>query len=330
VPLTARNFERMVFETAIYDKSRQGDPGPKLRRGTQILLTPFAHIGGILGLFVCLAAGRSACLLERFTVADFVDAVVRHRPKVAGAPPSALRMILDADVPAERLSSLVAFRAGTAPLDPNLADEFTARYAIPVLQNYGATEFAGGVAGWTLEDHREFGSAKRGSVGRMHDGVEARIVDPDTGEVVAPGVEGLLCLRAAHLGDGDWVRTTDLATLDEDRFLWIIGRYDNAIIRGGFKIIPDDVVRALELHPAIREASVVGMPDPRLGQVPAAAFIVRHGAPAPRSEELADFLRSKLLPYQVPVKFVALSEFPRTPSMKVSQPDLRRILAQSG
>jgi len=77
-------------------------------------------------------------------VEAFRDAVVRHRPKVAGAPPSAIRMILDADVPREDLSSLLAFRTGTAPLEADLADAFFQRYGIPVLQNYGATEFAGG------------------------------------------------------------------------------------------------------------------------------------------------------------------------------------------
>ncbi|NWG53484.1 MAG: long-chain fatty acid--CoA ligase [Hydrogenophilaceae bacterium] len=327
VPLKTRNFERMVLETAIYEKGRRGDDQPKLRGGVQILTAPFAHIGGLLTLFTCICAGRKGALLERFSVEAFVDAVSRHRPKTAGAPPSALRMLLDADVPKEKLSSLVVFRTGTAPLDPDLADAFLARYGIPVLQNYGATEFAGGVAGWTLEDFKDHHKAKRGSVGRVHAGVEARIVDPETGAPLAPGETGLLELKAAHLGDGQWVRTTDLAALDEDRFLWIKGRHDNAIIRGGFKILPDDVVRAIELHPAIREASVVALPDPRLGQVPAAAYIIKANADAPSEEALRAFLRERLLPYQLPVRLLAVAEFPRTPSMKVSQPDLQALFA---
>jgi long-chain acyl-CoA synthetase len=325
IPLKAATFEQAIVDAGVFDGRKPGDP-PRLRAGVQILNAPFAHIGGVFGLFNVIAAGRQSCLLDRFTVEGFADAVRRHRPKVASAPPSALRMILDAQVPKEDLASLVAFRAGTAPLDPDLADEFHARYGVPVLQNYGATEFAGGVAGWTLADFKTYPTEKRGSVGRVMPGISARIVDPETGAELALGAEGLLELKARHLGDGkSWLRTTDLAVLDGDDFLWIRGRFDNAIIRGGFKVLPDDVVRALEQHPAIREAAVVALPDPRLGQVPAAAYTVRGGSMAPDEAELRGFLREKLLPYQVPVRLLQVGELPRTPSLKVSQPDLKAL-----
>jgi len=327
IPLKATSFARGILEAGVYDGRGPDDP-PRLRGGVQVLNTPFAHIGGVFGLFNCMASGRKACLLERFTVESWVDAVRRHRPKAAGAPPSALRMLLDADVPKADLESLVAFRTSTAPLDPELADEFYARYGIPVLQNYGATEFAGGVAGWTLADFKAHHGQKRGSVGRLNPGVEARVVNPDTGDALAIGEQGLLELKAAQLGDGkSWVRTTDLAVLDADQFLWIKGRYDNAIIRGGFKVIPDDVVKALEAHPAIREAAVVGLRDARLGETPAAAYRLRADAEPPSEDDLRAFLKTRLLPYQVPVRFLCLEEFPRTPSMKVSQPDLKALFA---
>lgn len=325
VPLKARTLEQAVIDAGVYDNRKPGDP-PRLRGGVQILNAPFAHIGGVFGLFNCIAGGRSSCLLDKFSVMEWVDAVRRHRPKVAGAPPSALRMILDADVTKEDVASLVAFRTGTAPLDPDLADAFYEKFGIPVLQNYGATEFAGGVAGWTIGDFHKHHKDKRGAVGRMNPGCEARIVDPETGAVQPFGTEGLLELRAGHLGDGaSWMRTTDLAVLDADDFLWINGRFDNAIIRGGFKIFPDDVVRAMEQHPSIREAAVVALPDPRLGQVPAAAYIAKSGAGLPSEEELRAFLKERLLPYQVPVTILVVDEMPRTPSLKVSQPDLKKL-----
>ncbi|HEV2530434.1 class I adenylate-forming enzyme family protein [Phenylobacterium sp.] len=325
IPLKTATFEQAILDAGVFDGRKPGDP-PRLRPGVQILNAPFAHIGGVFSLFNCVSAGRQGCLLDRFTVEGFVDAVRRHRPKVASAPPSALRMILDAQAPKEDLASLVAFRAGTAPLDPDLADEFYERYAIPVLQNYGATEFAGGVAGWTLADFRAHPKDKRGSVGRVMPGISARIVDPQSGAALPFGHEGLLELKARHLGDGkSWLRTTDLAVLDSDNFLWIKGRFDNAIIRGGFKVLPDDVVRVLEQHPAIREAAVVALPDARLGQVPAAAYTIRGGSAAPAVEEIRSFLRERLLPYQVPVRLLQVSELPRTPSLKVSQPDLKAL-----
>ncbi|MEO5598153.1 MAG: fatty acid--CoA ligase family protein [Novosphingobium sp.] len=328
IPLKAKNFDQMILDASRFEK-RTSDEGPKLRNGVVILNTPFSHIGGLFGLFNTLSAGRKACMLDRFQVEPFIDALYRHKPKTVSAPPSALRMILDADVPKEKLASLVVFRTGTAPLDADLADAFRDKYGIPVLQNYGATEFAGGVAGWTMEDYKQWPTEKRGSVGRMNPGVEGRIVDAGTGAEVPRGSPGLLELRSANLGDdGAWMRTTDLAKMDEDGFLWILGRADNAIIRGGFKVIPDDVVRALESHPAVLEACVISLPDRRLGEVPVAAFKIRRGHDV-AEVELKEYLRSKLAPYQVPVQYLRVDEFPRTPSMKISQPALRELFVEA-
>lgn len=329
IPLPYRNLEKALLGAAAYEKGRRADAAPKLRSGVQIVSAPMAHIAGVVAVMNNILAGRRICLLEKFTVVGFRDAVVRHRPKVAGAPPSALRMIMDADIPREDFSSLLAYRTGTAPLDPDLADAFYERYGIPVLQNYGATEFAGGVAGWTLEDFKAYWKLKRGSVGRINPGIEARITDPDTGAELPRGSEGLLELRGANIGDGrSFVRTTDLATLDENGFLYIRGRHDNAIIRGGFKILPQDLVNALEQHPAIREAGVAGIADTRLGQVPAAAYILKTGVTAPDEDTLKAFLRERLMPYQIPVLLIAVDEFVRTPSMKISQPALVELLEQ--
>lgn len=326
IPLPLRNLEKALAGAASYEKGRDPDAAPRLRSGVQIVTAPLAHVAGITGLMNNLLAGRKICLIERFTVEAFRDAVVRHRPKVAGAPPSALRMLLDADIPKEDFASLVAFRTGTAPLDADLADAFHERYNIPVLQNYGATEFAGGVAGWTLDDFKAHWREKRGSVGRLNAGAEARVVDPDSGAPLPAGDEGLLELRAPNVANGrDWVRTTDLATVDGDRFLWIRGRYDGAILRGGFKILPDDIVKAMQAHPAIREASVTGLKDRRLGEIPVAAWIARQGVEAPDAESLREWLKERLMPYQVPVRLLRLDDFPRTPSLKVDLPALRAL-----
>lgn len=324
IPLKATNFERMTLDAAVFE-SREAGAAPRLSRAVSIINTPFSHIGGIFTLFMTLTAGRKGCLLDRFRVDEFVDALRRHRPKAIGIPPSALRMLLDADVDKEALSSLMVVRTSTAPLDPALADAFEDRFGIPVLQNYGATEFAGGVAGWTFEDHRKHGKDRRGSVGRINPGVEGRVVDQETGAPLPYGETGLLELRAPSLGDGvNWLRTTDLAKMDADRFLWIVGRADNAIIRGGFKVFPDDVVKAIEAHPAVLEAAVVAMPDERLGQVPAAAYRLRSGQSLD-VDELRTWLRRRLSAYQMPVGLLQVDDLPRTPSMKPSQPELRGL-----
>ena len=331
IPLSARKFEHALIGAAGFEKGRDGMSDFRLRSGVQIVFAPLAHIAGITGLMNNLLAGRKICLVERFTVDAFRDAVSRHSPKVVTAPPAALRMVLDADIPAEELSSLTAWRSGTAPLDPDHADAMYERYGIPVLQNYGATEFAGGVAGWTMDDFKAHRKDKRGSVGRVNKGIEARIVDPETGDELPAGDTGLLELRGGNVAaGGEWTRTNDLASLDADNFLWIRGRHDGAIIRGGFKILPDDVIRAMELHPAIREAAVTGVADARLGQVPVAAYVAKRGCVSPSDEDLKAFLKERLMPYQVPVRILQLDDFPRTPSMKVSQPALKELFEAAG
>lgn len=324
VPLTRAAFDASFAGFTRYERGREFADAPVLRSGVTIVVNPLTHIGGIYGCIGALASGRKIALLERFTVDAWVGAVKRNQAKVAPAVPSALKMILEANVPNEDLSSLSAMISGTAPLSPDVVDEFYARYGIPILANYGATEFAGAIAGWNIDDFRNYWSEKRGSVGRLHSDIEARVVDPETGDSVKSGHEGLLELCGAQLGNGGtWLRTTDRAVLDADNFLFIKGRSDNAIIRGGFKVQPDDVVKALHEHPAIREAAVVGVPDDRLGEVPAAAIILKDGAEQPA--DLKDYLKTKLIAYQVPVHYRFVTDFPRTPSMKPSTPGLQAL-----
>ncbi|MDB5422892.1 MAG: AMP-dependent synthetase and ligase [Phenylobacterium sp.] len=329
VPLKLSVLERQLVEAAGGQRHAPGEAAPILAAGVGIMSGSLVHIGGVWGVLGQAMSGRPSCMLERFTVADWRAAVVEHRPKAGGAPPAALRMILDANIPKADLQSLVTLGAGSAALDPAIVDEFLARYDLPVLSNYGATEFAGGVASWSYRAFREYWTTKRGAAGRIHKGIEARVVDPQTDTELPLGAEGVLELRGFAAGDGDsWIRTTDRAVLDAERFLWIRGRADNAINRGGFKVQPDDVIAALEQHPAVREASVVGLPDRRLGEAPVAAIVLRSGAPRPSDDELAAWVRGKLIAYCVPVAFRVVDELPRTPSMKVSIPAVRELFSE--
>ncbi len=328
VPLKTSVLEQQLIEAQGGRRAPDAkDPPP--RAGASLMHASIVHIGGVWGVLGSAMARRPICLMEKFTVAEWRAAVAEHKPMAGGAPPAALRMILDANIPPAELASLTSLGAGTAPLDPEVVDEFLRRYDLPVLSNYGATEFAGGVASWSLKAFRENWAAKRGAVGRVHRTTEARVVDPETGAEQPFGQEGVLELRGFATGDeAAWTRTTDRAVLDADRFLWIKGRADNAIIRGGFKVHPDEVVAVLEQHPAVREASVVGLPDRRLGHVPAAALILKGGAATPADAELADWVRGRLMAYCVPVAFRIVDDLPRTPSMKVSMPAVRELFEE--
>ena len=300
---------------------------PVLATGVRIIPEPMVHISGVWSTVTSLVAGRRMALVDRFRVDAWLDLVRRHRPKALSLVPASVRMVYDADVDPADLASLKAVTCGTAPLDPELQAAFEQRYGIPILIQYGATEFAGGVAGWTAADHAEWITTKRGSVGRANGGVELRIVDVDSGTPLGPDEVGILEARSAQLNDGtDWVRTTDLGRIDADGFLWITGRADGAIIRGGFKIIPGEVAEVLQGHPAVREASVLGEPDERLGQVPVAAVELHADAEPITGDELKAWAADQLTGYQVPVRIHVVDALPRTPSLKVSQPALRAML----
>ena len=133
-----------------------------------------------------------------------------------------------------------------------------------------------------------------------------------------PGQTGLLEARGGQLPgkEGVWLRTTDLATIDDEEFLFVRGRADDAINRGGFKIPPSVIEDALDAHPAVDEASAVALPDDRLGQVPAAAVTLLSPA---TEEELMEYLTSRLTRYQRPVAIKVVDQLPRTPSLKISR-----------
>jgi long-chain acyl-CoA synthetase len=290
---------------------------PRLGQRADILWAPLAHISGLYFAIAAAIDGRGIALLERFEVGPWVELVRRHRPGYVRLPPTALRMVLDADVPDDAFISVRAVGSGTAALAPEHAEAFEDRYGIPVLTNYGATEFAGAIAGWTLNDKSRWDRRKRGSVGRARPGVELRVVDAETGAAVPPGEVGLLEARGRQLpGDGAWQRTTDLAAIDADGFLFIHGRADDAINRGGFTIPPGLIEAALLAHPAVDEASAVGLPDPRLGEVPAVAVTVVSPV---TEQELMEYVASRLAGYQRPVSIRVVQQLPRTPSLKVSR-----------
>jgi acyl-CoA synthetase (AMP-forming)/AMP-acid ligase II len=283
------------------------------RRGIAIVNAPLVHIGGVYRVLQCVSEARPFVFLPRFELASWTRAVRAHRPKAVSLVPAALRMVLHSDLTRDDLAGIHAVTSGTAPLSADDADAFTEKFGIPVLTSYAATEFGGGVAGWNLADHQRYWQAKRGSVGRASLGAQLRVVD-DQGEPLGPDEAGLLEVKPGQLGPAvDWIPTTDVARIDADGFLWILGRADQAIIRGGFKVMPDDVRAALESHPAVQGAAVVGRTDDRLGETPVAMVELRDAVSA---EDLAAFLRTRLARYEIPTDIAIVEAIPRTPSGK--------------
>jgi len=289
---------------------------------------PLGNISGIYGLIPPLLRGHRVAWVERFSVAAWRDYLRRHQPERGSLPPAGFQMVLDADVPPEELACLRCIASGAAPLALDVHRAFEAKYNVPILMSYGATEFGGPVTSMTLELHAQWGQQKLGSAGRPIAGSQLRVVDAETGAPLPPGEEGLLEVMTPRIGD-KWLRTSDLAIIDADGFLFYRGRADGAIMRGGFKVLPDTVERALLLHPAVAAAAVVGMADARLGQVPAVAIQIKLDVPRPSASELEQHLRAHTFATHIPAAWQFVDELPRTASMKVDYSAVRELFNAS-
>ena len=251
--------------------ARPTRPSTQLRRGVAIVNSPLVHLGG---LFRVLPVRHRRPLVLRSSSGSRSRAgstpCAATGPATASLVPTALRMVLEADLDPADLASLRSVVSGTAPLDPDDADAF-----LDALRRARARHLRGhrvrrrrGRAG-TSKDHRAHWADQAGERRPGPRRVRAARGRPrHRRRRCRPTPRACSRCEAGQLGDGGWVRTTDLARIDADGFLCILGRADQAIIRGGFKVLPEDIKAALERHPAVRGAAVVGRDDRRLGAVP--------------------------------------------------------------
>ncbi len=327
VPLGRKQLEAALSAALEHNNRPEIRDKPVLTGAVGLVTIPIVHIGGMWSLLQALVAARPIVMLERFTLAGWHAAIAEHKPTLAGLPPPAIRAVLSSDIRREDLASLRAVISGTAPVDPSIVDAFYEKFGIPILITYGATEFAGAVAGWSLKDFRASWAQKRGSVGRAFPGARLRVIDDD-GTVLATGQSGRLQVASPQVStstDG-WVTTNDLAHIDGDGYLYIDGRADDVIVRGGFKVAPEAVARALRAHPAVRDAAVLGRDDDRLGQIPVAAVELTSGSVT--GEELRDHCRKTLTPYEVPAEVFVVDELPRGAALKVDRARLIAMLEE--
>ena len=177
----------------------------------------------------------------------------------------------------------------------------------------------------TEEMYDEWGDRKRGSVGKACKGVSIRIRDQDNGELLPAGEVGVVEVQVERLGP-EWIRTTDLGLIDADGFVYLRGRSDGAIVRGGFKILPETIEQVLTSHPDIAAAVVVGIPDPRLGKVPAALVQAISPEQKPDADELKAHVRQHLYATHVPTNIWVVDQIPRTPSLKIDRATARAVV----
>jgi long-chain acyl-CoA synthetase len=293
---------------------------------------PLFHVFGlnvVLGLM--LSAGASVVLVERFDPASALDTIRdRKVTLVSGAPPmyAAWAAIDGADPDAFATVRLAT--SGAAPLSDEVSRAFTERFGVPIRQGYGLTEAAPVVTSALPE-----GPQKPTSIGIPLPGVEVRLVDEqgddtfagDPGEIwvrgpnVFPGYwRNDEATRAALTADG-WLRTGDIAVVDDDGWLYIVDRAKDLIIVSGFNVYPAEVEDVLLEHPGVAAVAVVGVAHPHSGET-VKAFVVPETGRLIDEDELIDFCTTRLARYKCPTKVMFVESLPQGVAGKV----LRRAL----
>jgi acyl-CoA synthetase (AMP-forming)/AMP-acid ligase II len=339
-PKSVMLSERQVAWTA--DAVRSSHELSPQDRGLTVL--PFFHVNApVVSLCASLLAGSAVVIARRFSRQHFWEWVERYQVTWVSIVPAIVAILLETPRPAFLPGSLRYVRTGSAPLPPADLYAFEARFGVPVIETYGLSEAASQIVANPVPP----GVHKPGSAG-LPVGVALRICSPREGNEqelhdVPQGGTGEICVAGPSLirsyqydrgkesfQDG-WFRTGDLGYLDEDGYLFIKGRLREVINRGGENIAPREVEEVILSYPAVREAAVVGRPDPIYGEQVVAYLTVRENWREQSLPQLRDHLRRHLSPQKIPVDFIVLDELPKNATGKIERRLLRaREQAQYG
>jgi acyl-CoA synthetase (AMP-forming)/AMP-acid ligase II len=303
---------------------------------------PLFHINGlVVGVLSTLVAGSTLVLDSRFSRRHFWDRVADHDVTWLNLVPAIIGLLADTAPPAGLTGRIRFARSASAPLAPGTLGRFEGRTGISVLETYGMTEAASQIAANPLDPRRR----RPGSVGQGV-GIEIRVVD-ETGGPVGPDTVGSVEIRGDHVVEhywtatehglvarparraGGWLATGDLGRFDEDGFLFLVGRRDDVINRGGEKLHPAEIEAVLLGDGRVTAAVVVGRRHPVVGEEPV-AFVLADVPPAGRArltEELHDRCRRALSAFKRPAEISVAEALPCGPTGKVRRADVRRQAA---
>jgi fatty-acyl-CoA synthase len=296
------------------------------------IFTPLYHAGG-LGAFLVpiFTIGGTIVLHRGFDAAEVWRTIEREGCTVVLGVPTIFKLLMeDPGFQTADLSRVRWFISGGAPLPTWILSAYQRR-GVVFKQGYGLTEVGVNCFAMTVEES----AAKPGTIGKPLMFTETKLIDEDGAEVPV-GEVGEMLLRGPHVSRGywnnpeataaaldadGWFHTGDLARRDADGFHTIAGRKKDMIISGGVNVYPAEIEGELLLHPAVRDAAVVGVPHPTWGEM-GVAFVVP-GSDPPAPDDLAAFLGEKLAKYKIPREFVFVEALPRTPYGKVVKGELR-------
>jgi long-chain acyl-CoA synthetase len=301
---------------------------------TMLLVLPLFHVFGMGACMSVMVQGAGTMiLLPQFKTHEVLHAIAKYRATLFPGVPSIYVALNNSPILSRvDLKSLRHCFSGAAPLPQEVQERFEAHIGGRLVEGYGMTE-ANACIVTPLR-----GTRKRGSIGVPIPDVEARIVDVETGmETLAPGAVGELVVRCPQQMQGywrqsdetaqvlheGWIYTGDIARMDEEGFFYIVDRKKEMILSGGFNVYPRDVEEVLYMHPKVREAAVIGVPDAFLGES-VKAFVVPHDGVSCTADEIIEFCRAHLVVYKVPKQVEFRNDLPKTVIGKV----LRRVLIE--
>jgi long-chain acyl-CoA synthetase len=285
----------------------------------------FHSFGQTCGLNATVRAGGCLTLIPRFDPGEALEILERDRVTVFEGVPTMYSALLN-HPERERFdaSALRVCVSGGAAMPMEVMRSFEQAFGCTILEGYGLSETSP-VASFNHPDRER----KPGSIGTPVEGVEMRVVDVE-GRELATGEVGEIVIRGHNVMKGYWGRegataeairggwfhTGDLARVDEDGYFFIVDRKKDMVIRGGYNVYPREIEEVLYEHPAVREAAVIGIPHPELGEEVAAAVALHSGAEVDE-DGIRDFVKDQVAAYKYPRHVWFVDELPKGPTGKI-------------
>jgi acyl-CoA synthetase (AMP-forming)/AMP-acid ligase II len=313
-----------------------------------LLSVPLYHIAGMQTMVAAVYGGRTLVLMKQFEVKEWLEIAQREKVNRAMLVPSMLKWIIDdPDFDKYDLSHLKVMTYGAAPMPFEVINKAVGVMPwVSFINAFGQTETASTITSLGPDDHKLDGLNEEerarkirrltSSIGKPLPDVEIKIID-DAGNNLPAGKVGEIMARGPRVMTGywrdeektaqvitadGWLRTSDKGWMDEEGYIYLAGRADDMIIRGGENISPDEVESVLYSHPKIEEAAVIGVPDPQWGQEPCAIVVLKKGQQA-SAEEIMEYCREKLAGFKRPRAVIFIETLPRNQMGKVLRKNLR-------
>ena len=300
-------------------------------KDVMLVVMPLFHSGGLnIAAVPTLYTGGTIVIQKSFDPKQTLFLIEKHRITQAMLVPTMLNFMLkQANIDEYDLSSIKTMMVGGEPIPLSLIKAYMDR-GIPIRQVFGQTETS--ILLWLSE---EDAVRKIGSVGKPVFHADVRVVNKsgkdvapgEVGEIIVKGPIQMICYwndpkqTAETLRDG-WLHTGDLATVDEEGFVYMVDREKDMYISGGENVYPAEIERVLGEHPKILEVAVIGVPNEKWGEVGKALIVPKDGNKL-SEEEVIEFLRGKLAKYKIPKYVEFTTEFPKTASGKIKKAELR-------